>query len=583
MTAGTQEDMVNTYDVVIRGGEIHDGSGRPGRVGDVAIRDGLIVRLDQVEGRGAEEIDATGCIVTPGFVDVHTHYDGQAMWENTLSPSSNHGVTTVVMGNCGVGFAPCRPDQHDMLVELMEGVEDVPEIVMTAGLPWNWETFPDYLDALDQRHLDIDVAAQLPHSAVRVYVMGKRGAGREAPTSDDLKEMRTITAQAIRSGAIGVSTSRNILHRTKAGEMAPSLFSEKDELLALAKGLRDAGAGVFQMIPQVTGNAAEEFALMRCIAETSGRPLAFSLLQMQTGDADAWRQSLALLADAVGDGVTMRAQVFPRPVGFLYGLDLSFHYFTLHPSYKAIAHLPLADRVAALRDPDVRARLIGELPSSSNEVELALCKQFKYAFPMGDPPNYTPDAVDQIARRAAELGLSVPEYALDLLVGDEGRAIFFLPGANYRDGNLDAARTMARDPNTVLGLGDGGAHYGMICDASYPTSYLQNWVRDAPVATAIPLPEAIRSLAWEPAFSVGLKDRGRLELGHRADVNVIDLKALRLHAPGIAHDLPAGGRRLRQRADGYVATLAGGAVTYRNGEHTGALPGRLVRGARSAP
>jgi len=568
------------YDFVIRGGEIHDGLGTPGRIGDVAIRGGVIAAIGSVSGTGAHEIDAAGAIVTPGFIDVHTHYDGQVTWETTLAPSSNHGVTTVVMGNCGVGFAPCHRDQHDMLIELMEGVEDVPEVVMAAGLPWNWETFPEYLDALEQRHMDVDFAAQLPHSALRVFVMGPRGARQEAPTEADLAQMRALTTEAVRSGAIGVSTSRNLLHRTRAGELAPSVFSEEAELLALAGGLRDAGDGVFQMIPSVTGDAQHEFALMRRIAVASGRPLAFSLLQSHSGDEDAWSHTLSLLSAANEDGLEMRAQVFPRPVGFLYGLDLSFHYFSLHPSYRALADLSLAEKVVALRDPEVRARLLAEEPVSANEFALAIVKGFARALPMTDPPNYEPDMRYRVSQEAKKRGQTLAEHALDLLLADDGKAIYFVPGANYRDGNLDAARAMAAHPNTVLGLGDGGAHYGLICDGSFPTSYLQSWVRDARPDQAVALPAAIRALSLEPAWSVGLRDRGTLRVGGRADLNVIDLARLRLYAPTVAYDLPGGGRRLRQNADGYLATFVNGQMTYRNGVHTGALPGRLIRGAR---
>jgi N-acyl-D-amino-acid deacylase len=536
-----------------------------------------------VTGTGREEIDATGRIVTPGFVDIHTHYDGQATWEQRMAPSSNHGVTSVVMGNCGVGFAPCRPEQQEMLVELMEGVEDIPEVVMTTGLPWNWETFPQYLDALDERRLDIDVAAQLPHSALRVYVMGERGARQEAPTSEDLARMRALTAEAVRAGALGVTTSRNLLHRTKAGELAPSLHSDEDEFLALASGLKDAGAGVYQMIPDIIGDATAEFGLMRRIAEAAGRPLSFSLLQMPSGDPAAWRRSLRLLDEAAADGVSIRAQVFPRPVGMLYGLDLSYHPFAYHPSFKPLLDLPLAEKVRAMRDPMLRAQLLSEQPEDTNPVNIKTVNNFRFGFLMGDPPNYEPDLADRIDHQAALRGLSPHEYVYDLLLEDDGKAIIFMPGANYREGNLDAARAMAAHPQTVLGLGDGGAHYGMICDASFPTYYLQNWVRDAQGERKVDLGRAIRALSVEPAQAVGLNDRGLLAPGYRADLNVIDLAALKLHAPTVVRDLPADGRRLRQLADGYAFTVVKGQITYRDGQHTGALPGRLVRGAQRAP
>ena len=568
---------MSTYDLVIRNGEIFDGAGGPGLLGDIAVTGDRLEAIGRFEGSGREEIDAKGALVTPGFVDVHTHYDGQASWETRMSPSSNHGVTTAVMGNCGVGFAPCRPHQREMLVELMEGVEDIPEVVMTAGLPWNWETFPEYLDALSERRLDIDVAAQVPHSALRVYVMGERGAEREAPTSQDLAQMRALTADAIRAGAFGVTTSRNLLHRTRAGALAPSLHSEEAELLALAQGLRDAKAGVYQMIPDIIGDMRGEFALMRRIAETAGQPLSFTLLQMPSGDPDAWRVALDLLDESNQAGVSIKAQVFPRPVGVLFGLDLSFHPFSFHPSYQKIAHLPLAERVRALRTPGFKEQLLAEKPEHTNPVFLKTVEAFRFGYEMTDPPNYEPQTDDMTERRAARMGVSVEELGYELILKDDGRNIIYLPGANYRDGNLNAVHEMLAHPRTVLALGDGGAHYGMICDAAYTTYYLQNWVRDADPDKRIPLAQAVQALTDAPARALGLRDRGRLARGYKADINIIDLQALKLHRPSIAYDLPAGGRRLRQIADGYLATIKSGVVTYRDGEHTGALPGRLVR------
>jgi N-acyl-D-aspartate/D-glutamate deacylase len=565
------------YDLILRGGTVHDGLGSPARVADVAVKDGRIAAIGTVAGTAAEEIDARGLLVTPGFVDVHTHYDGQATWSQRLQPSSGHGVTSVVMGNCGVGFAPCRPAERQLLVQVMEGVEDVPEVVMTEGLPWNWETFPDYLDALAARQFDVDVAAQLPHSALRVYVMGARAAGG-APTTDDLAAMRRLTAQAIAAGALGVTTSRNLMHRTKAGALAPSLHSDEDELGALADGLKDAGRGVFQLIPAPMGDADDEFALMRRLAERSGRPLSYTLIQMPTGDRDAWRKSLAALSQAAADGLAVRAQVAPRPVGMFYGLDLSFHAFAYHPSYKAIAHLPLAERVARLRDPAMRARLLAEQPEDTNPVNLKTVKSFQYAYAWGSDADYEPDLSQRLDRLADAAGQSIEEFTYDLLLADEGRAMFYQPGANYRDGNLDAVRTMLGHPQAVVGLADGGAHYGMICDASFPTSYLARWARDAADADRIPLPQAVAALTSVPAELAGLTDRGRLVPGAKADINVIDLARLQVHVPTVVHDLPAGGRRMHQRASGYVATIVAGTVTYRNGEPTGALPGRLVRG-----
>ncbi len=573
---------MSDFDLVIRGGEIHDGSGGPAIGGDVAVRDGRIVGVGQVSGRGREEIDARGHIVTPGFVDIHTHYDGHATWEDRMAPSSNHGITSVVMGNCGVGFAPCRQDQHEILVKLMEGVEDIPELVMTEGLPWNWETFPEYLDALDQRRLDIDVAAQLPHSALRVFVMGERGARREPATAEDLARMRALTTEAIRAGALGVTTSRNIIHRTRAGELAPSLNSAETELLALAGGLKDAGSGVYQIIADIFGDETTEFGLIRRLAEASGRPTSFTLMQFSVGDGQGWRRCLRLLEEANADGLPIRGQVLPRPATVLFGLELSLHPFVLKPSFRPLADLPLAEKVRAMRDPELRARLLAETPEDSNPIVLAQAARWPQAYVMGNPPNYEPNLEDRIDRVAARLGIDPQEYVYDLLLEDDGHAILMNPSANYYDGHLDAAREMVAHPNTIVGLGDGGAHCGLICDGSYSTSLLEKWVRDAPADKKFDLAAAIRILTSDTAGALGLNDRGRIAPGYKADLNVIDMDRLHLHAPRVAHDLPAGGRRLRQDADGYAATVVGGEVTYRDGVATGALPGRLVRGAREA-
>jgi N-acyl-D-aspartate/D-glutamate deacylase len=481
------------------------------------------------------------------------------------------------MGNCGVGFAPCRPEQRDLLVAVMEGVEDVPEVVMTEGLPWNWETFPEYLDALEARQFDIDVAAQVPHSAVRVYVMGERAAAEEAPTDEDLARMRALTAEAIRAGAFGVSTSRNIMHRTKAGEPAPSLFSAEAELKALGRGLTDAGRGVYQIIPSVNGDAVQEFDLMERVAEDCGRPLSYTLLQFPMGDPDGWRNSLKALSAANDRGLEIRAQVAPRPVGMLYGLDLTFHPFALHPSFRPIADLPLDQKVAAMRDPAMRARLLSEQPEDTNTTSVKTVLACRFAYPMLSTADYEPDLSQRLDNRAAALGLSYEEYAYDVLLEDEGRRILYQPGANFRDANFEAISTMLNHPHTMVGLADGGAHYGMICDASFPTFYLTRWVRDAADHERIPLPRAIAALTSEPADAVGFSDRGRLRIGAKADINVIDLDALQLHTPSMVRDLPAGGKRLWQAADGYAATIVGGVVTYADGQHTGALPGRLVR------
>ena len=565
------------YDLIIRDGTVIDGTGADARVADVAVKHGRIAAIGTDLGEADEVIDAAGKLVTPGFVDVHTHFDGQVTWDSRLAPSSGHGVTTAVMGNCGVGFAPCRPEQRGDLVKLMEGVEDIPEVVMTEGLPWNWETFPEYLDALALRELDIDIAAQIPHSALRVYVMGERAVRKEAPTADDLAQMRGLVAEGIRAGGFGVTTSRNVMHRTRAGDLAPSLYSDVDELCALADGLSDADAGVFQIIPAPAEPAEVEFPLLREITEHSGRPLSFTLLEVPGQAGAGWRYHLEGLTQAAKDGLTMRGQVAPRPVGMFFGLDLSLHAFSSHPSYKGIAHLPLAERVAKLRDPTFRAAVLAEQPEDSNPTTLALIGAFRAAYQWGDEPNYEPRREDRVDERAKSAGQTPAEYAYDALLAHDGKSLFYLPAANYSEGNLDAVREMLGHPSTVMALADGGAHYGLICDASFPTFYLQRWVRDASEAERIPLPQAIAELTAKPAALIGMTDRGRIAVGMKADLNVIDLAALRIKVPSIVYDLPAGGKRMQQGAEGILATIVSGVVTYRDGQHTGALPGRLVR------
>jgi N-acyl-D-amino-acid deacylase len=579
---GRGPDMKAAYDLVIRGGTVADGTGGPLYEADVAVRDGRIADVGVVSGAGAEEIDARGLLVTPGFVDIHTHYDGQITWEDRLAPSSDHGVTTVLMGNCGVGFAPCKPDHRDMLVKLMEGVEDIPEVVMTEGLPWNWESFPEYLDALEKREADIDFATQVPHSPVRVFAMGARGAAREAPTAEDLAQMTQIVAEGVAAGALGVSTSRCLSHRTRAGEIAPSVLTEEDELIALAHGLRKAGKGVFQVIPRTAADEAdptEEVALMRRLVQASGRPLSFTLLHKR----ERPHQLAAMIREldmARRDGVPMTAQVCARPLGFLFGLDLSFHPFRFRPSYAAIEHLPLAERAAAMRDPDLRARLLAEHPVHSNPSFVRMTNSIGTLCALGDPPNYEPGPEETLAVRAAALGITPAELAYDLLIANDGRDLLLWPAANYVNHSLDEVRPLLDREGTLIALGDGGAHYGMICDSSYTTSLLTYWVRDRKRGGLIDLPSAVRCLTSDTANAVGLGDRGRIARGMKADINVIDHDKLILHKPFVRRDLPAGGKRLHQSATGYRATIVAGTPIAIDGAPTGARPGRLIRGAR---
>ena len=573
--------MDRVWDLVIRGGTVVDGSGRPGFVADVAIQNGLIAQVGEVKGQGREEIEAAGRLVTPGFVDIHTHYDGQATWDHHMQPSAWHGVTTVVMGNCGVGFAPCRPEDHDRLVRLMEGVEDIPFPVLTEGLPWTWESFPDYLDSLDGRAFDVDIGAQLPHAALRVFVMGERGANREDATPADIAAMAEIARDAMKAGALGFSTSRTLNHRTSDGQPTPTLTASEAELKGIAMGLAEAGAGALQFVSDFADGDAE-FGLMRRLVEASGRPLSFSLVQSRA-QPDQWRSLLDHLSRATADGLPMRAQVCGRAVGILFGLELTLNPFSQHPSYKAIAHLPLAERVAALSDPAFRKTLLAETTQAQAGFGANMTRNWHYMFLLGEALDYeqTPDMT--IARLAEARGVTPEELALEHMLLKDGRGMLYLPFLNYADGSLDPSHAMLSHPDTVPGLSDGGAHVGMICDGSFPTFNLTHWTRDRTRGPKLALEEMVRMQTRGTAETVGLMDRGLVRPGYRADLNVIDLQALDLDAPEVAYDLPAGGRRLIQKARGYVATLVAGQVTYRDGTATGALPGRLVRGGKSAP
>jgi len=570
------------YDLVVRGGAVLDGSGGPGLVADVGVKDGLIAAIGPDLAAGAEEIDARGRIVTPGFVDIHTHYDGQATWDSRMTPSSGHGVTTVVMGNCGVGFAPCRSEDRDRLIRLMEGVEDIPFPVLTEGLPWNWESFPDYLDALEARAFDVDIGAQLPHAALRVYVMGERGANREPATPTDIAAMAAIAKRAVEAGALGFSTSRTLNHRTSDGQPTPTLTAGEDELTGIAMGLAAAGKGVLQLVSDFFPDGLAELAMLRRIVERSGRPLSFSLVQSPKSP-DGWKLMLAGLQDAADAGLPIKAQVCGRPVGVLFGLELTLNPFSQSAVYGEIAKLPLAERVAALRDPDFRARLLAEEGDPQGPFAGSALRAWDNLFPMGAVPDYEPTAEMTVAARAAASGRDPAQVALDVMLENEGRGMLYHPFLNYAGGSLDPSFAMLNHRDTVPGLSDGGAHVGMICDGSFPTSNLIHWTRDRTRGPRIALEAMVAMQTRDTAQAVGLMDRGLIAPGYRADLNVIDYEALTLEAPRVAYDLPAGGRRLTQKAHGYVATIVGGVVTYRDGEPTGALPGRLVRGAKSAP
>ncbi len=567
------------YDVVIRGGTVIDGTGAPGFEADVAIRDGTILEVGQVRGVGREEIDARHQIVTPGFVDIHTHYDGQATWDSQLAPSSLHGVTTIVMGNCGVGFAPVRPEHHALLVELMEGVEDIPGTALHEGLRWEWESFGEYLDALERVPHDIDVAAQLPHSPLRVYVMGQRGADREPASELELAQMAELVREAVAAGALGLSTSRNIAHRTSRGAPIPTYDAQASELIALASALGQTGRGVLQVVSDFRNQDAE-LELMQQMAKASGRPLSFSMLQSDHAP-EAWRAQLARLSEFVDAGLEMTAQVCGRPTGTLLGLESSMHPFIRHASYRQIAHLPLAERVRELRRPERRHAILSEETESRSRRGRMFAEGYHKMFRLGDPPDYEPPAEASIAALAERTGRPAKELVYDILLEKDGRELLYFPLSNYSYTALEAAREMMEHEHALLGLGDGGAHVGVICDASNTTYYLTHWTRDRTRGPKLELPWVVRKQTRDTAYAVGLRDRGVIARGRKADLNVIDLDRLTLRAPYMVHDLPAGGRRLLQGAQGYTATLVSGRVTYRDGAPTGALPGKIVRGAQA--
>ncbi|WP_370065493.1 amidohydrolase family protein [Mycobacterium sp. MAA66] len=570
------------YDIVIRNGLIVNGLGDEPFVGDVAVQDGLIAAVGTVEGTGVREIDATGLLVTPGFVDLHTHYDGQAIWSERMTPSSAHGVTTAVMGNCGVGFAPCRPDDHDVLVDVMAGVEDIPGVVMVDGLPWTWETFPEFLDTVESRRRDIDVAAFLPHSPLRVYVMGQRGVDREPATPEDLALMRKLAAEAIAVGAMGFASSRLTIHKTSGGQPIPSYDAAQEEIEAIARGVQDGGGGLIQFVPDLlAGDYEPALKTVFEVAAEVGLPVTFTLAIGNAGPA-TFEDALRMVEKENANGGHVSAQIFPRPIGLVLGLELSGNPFVLYPSYREIAELPLAERLAEMRKPEVRTRILNDTPASDGHPLMFAVQAWDYIFPLGTPPNYEPAQSDSIAARAAARGVSPPEEAYDRLLDDDGHAMLLVTLANFRENSLDTVAELIRRDDVILGLGDGGAHYGMICDASFPTYLLTHWVRDR-ASGRLGLAQAVRELTSVPADVAGLADRGRIVVGYKADLNVIDHEALTLHKPTVVHDLPAGGRRLDQTADGYVATIVSGEVIAADGVPTDARPGKLVRGRQSSP
>jgi N-acyl-D-aspartate/D-glutamate deacylase len=564
------------HDLVIRGGTLVDGSGSAPRSGDLAIAAGRVAQAGGKAGPGRREIDADGLLVTPGWVDIHTHYDGQVTWDPYLTPSSWHGVTTLVMGNCGVGFAPARPDRHDWLIGLMEGVEDIPGTALAEGIRWDWESFPQYLDAIEAMERVLDVGTQVPHGAVRAYVMGERGARNERSTPEDIDAMAAIVKEGIEAGALGFSTSRTLLHRAVDGEPVPGTFAGEEELLGIGRVLGELGRGVFEMASDLAPEG-EELAWVEKLSAMTGQPVSYALFQSDM-DPGQWRRLLDLTEQAIARGAHIRPQVSGRPTGLLLGLESSFHPFAYHPTYKALADLPLAERVDRLRDPEVRRRILGEQAETDLPIVAFIAQSFHKLFPLGDPPDYEPLPETSVAAMAEREGRSPEEVTYDMLLAREGRELLYFPLLNYAGGDFESIREMLLHPQTVLGLSDGGAHCGIICDASMPTFMLTHWARDRKRGKGLPLEWVVASQTRCTAELYGLEDRGLLAPGMKGDVNLIDFDGLGMGAPQVVFDLPAKGRRLIQKAQGYRATVASGEVTFENGEPTGAMPGRLVRG-----
>jgi N-acyl-D-aspartate/D-glutamate deacylase len=575
------------HDLVIRGGLVHDGSGTEAFEADVAIDGDRIVAVGRVAEGGREELDARGKLVTPGFVDIHTHFDGQVTWDPFLAPSTFHGVTTVVMGNCGVGFAPCAPERHGWLIQLMEGVEDIPGTALAEGSRWNWESFPEYMDAVADAPLAIDVGLQLPHGALRGYVMGDRAARLEPANGQDVARMRSLVKEALEAGALGFTTSRTEKHRDRAGNHTPSFQAEQDELWGIAGAIGETGRGVIQLIADFW-DFEPEFALIRGMAEVSGRPLSMTIDQ-DDRHPEIWTRVLEGISKAQAEGVNLRGQVPPRPTGVIMGLTATLNPFLLHETFRPLRQAPLEEKVRALRDPAFREKLLAERMEWDPQHVLVhfLMSSYHKMFPLGDPPDYEPAPEASVAARAAREGRRPEELLLDLLVEKDGRNLLYFPIMNYTRGSLDDVRAMMGHPHTLFGLSDAGAHCGTLCDASFPTTTLVHWGRDRTRGEGFALPWLIHGLTRRTAEQVGLLDRGLLQPGYVADVNVLDFDRLALHAPEIVHDLPAGGKRLIQRSEGYEATVKSGVVAFREGEpvvtEPAALRGRLLRGAQAGP
>ena len=567
---------LNKSALVVRNGTIIDGTGNAGFISDVEITDGVISAIGSNLPDGKEEIDATGKLVTPGFIDIHTHYDAQVTWSSRITPSSWNGVTTVMIGNCGVGFAPCKSIDREKLVELMEGVEDIPEPVLTEGLPWNWETFEEYLDRLDEKSFDLDVVTQVPHAAIRVYVMGDRGVAREDATEAERAQMAKLVAAGIRAGALGFSTSRTINHRTVAGAFTPTLGAAELELMDIAQAVNKIGSGWIQVISDFD-NPKEEMDLLQRLATTSGRPMTITVLQ-RNDRPELWRDTMADIAKANLDGSKIVGQVLTRPTGVMLGFQISLNPFMACDAWREIEDLSHKEKVKFLKDPAFKKRLLTE-PQGEHLMRTRVM-EWDRIFPLGDPPEYEPLPETSIAFQSNKLGVTPEELAYDMLMESNATAILYRPLSNYAYGNLDAVFDMMQDPHSLIGLGDGGAHVGVLTDASAVTYMLTHWARDRTRGAKLTIPEAIKRLTSDNANAIGLQDRGVLKVGKKADLNIIDFSKLKIKKPEVLYDLPAGGRRMVQRIKGYDATIVSGEVVSKMGVPTEALPGRLVRGPK---
>ena len=563
------------FDLVIRNGLIYDGKGNQPFQADLGILNEKIVEVGTIEGEGKQEIDAEGKIVTPGFVDIHTHYDGQVTWDPYLRPSTYHGVTTVVMGNCGVGFSPCKPDQRNWLIGLMEGVEDIPGTALHEGIDWEWESFPEYLDALEKKPLAIDVGTQIPHGAVRAYVMGERGINHEEATQDEIEQMKQIVQEAVKAGAYGFTTSRTEKHNDVNGNLTPSITAHRDELIEIAKSLGEINQGVLQGISDFY-DFDSEFNIFKEMSSESGRPISITVEQ-QDARPEWWLQLLDGIEEAQSEGINMYGQVPPRATGILMGLTATLNPFRFHPAYMGIADLSLEERVKIMNTSEFKEKLLQEEAVSINPLVDEIMNAYGKLFKLGEPANYEPDPIDSFESLAKQSNMTAQEIAYEAMLEKDGKALIYHPLFNYQTGDLSLVEKMLKHPYTISGLGDAGAHCGAISDASFPTTLVQHWSRDRHRGEKLPLETVIKMQTSETANLLGINDRGIIQEGYKADINIIDYEGLTLHEPEIINDLPAGGRRLVQKATGYDYTIVSGEIAFIKGEATGALNGRLIR------